>query len=110
MSSNQSPVSDPRHIPVLLTEVWHHLDPQPGQTIVDATVGAGGHAHALAQRIAPSGLLVGLDQDPAMLALARHRLEGLPVLLMHRNFDELAGALDEIGRPAVDAVLADLGF
>src|SRR5262249_40692017 len=82
----------------------------PGQVFVDATVGAGGHARLLAERLAPGGRLIGLDQDRAMLDLARPRLEGLPVTLVHANFDRLPRVLKELGALAVDGVLADLGF
>jgi 16S rRNA (cytosine1402-N4)-methyltransferase len=102
--------AEPRHIPVLLAEVLHYLDPQPGQTIVDATVGAGGHARLLAERVVPGGRLIGLDQDPGMLEWAERRLQGLPILLRHRNFEDLPDLLRELDVPAVDAVLADLGF
>jgi 16S rRNA (cytosine1402-N4)-methyltransferase len=106
-----APDSDsPSHIPVLPAEVLHYLDARPGQTIVDATVGAGGHALLLAQRIVPGGRLIGLDQDPRMLAYAERRLQGLPILLRHRNFEDLPAVLRELDVPAVDAVLADLGF
>ena len=57
------------------------LDPRSGETWVDATLGAGGHARLIAERVAPDGRLVGLDQDPTMLALARPQLEGLAVTL-----------------------------
>lgn len=100
----------PRHVPVLPAEVLHALEPAPGQTLVDATVGAGGHTRLLAERVAPAGRVVGLDQDPAMLELARPRLEGLPVTLVHANFDRLRDVLDDLGIGAVDGVLADLGF
>jgi len=99
-----------RHVAVLPAEVLQYLDPRPGQIIVDATVGAGGHALLLAQRIVPGGRLIGLDQDPTMLEYAERRLRGLPILLRHRNFDDLPAVLREVGVPAVDAVLADLGF
>ena len=105
-----APEAESRHVAVMPAEVLQYLDPQPGQTIVDATVGAGGHARLLAERIMPGGLLIGLDQDPQMLALAERRLEGLPIVLTHRNFDELPDVLRELGLPAVDGVLADLGF
>jgi 16S rRNA (cytosine1402-N4)-methyltransferase len=107
---NGPEMSSPRHVPVLPAEVLQLLDPQPGQIIVDATVGAGGHARLLAERIAPTGRLIGLDRDPAMLELAARRLHGLPVTLVQRNFDELRTVLDEQGIAAMDAVLADLGF
>src|SRR5438105_11917087 len=99
----------PRHLAVLPAEVLDALNPQPGQVLVDATVGAGGHARLLAERLGPDGRLIGLDRDPAMLELARPRLEGLPVTLACANFDRLRTVLDELGAPLVDGVLADLG-
>jgi 16S rRNA (cytosine1402-N4)-methyltransferase len=101
---------EPRHVSVLPAEVRAALEPAPGQTFVDATVGAGGHTRLLAERVAPSGRLIGLDQDAAMLDLARPRLAGLPVTLVHANFDRLRDVLDELDVAAVDGVLADLGF
>jgi 16S rRNA (cytosine1402-N4)-methyltransferase len=98
-----------RHVPVLPAEVLHWLDPQPGQIVIDCTVGAGGHALLIAERIQPGGRLIGLDQDPAMLELARPRLAGLPVTLVRAAFDQLADVLrDE--RVVADGVLADLGI
>ncbi len=99
-----------RHVPVLPAEVLQFLDPQPGQTVVDATVGAGGHARLIAERLGPSGRLIGLDRDATMLDLARPRLDGLPVTLVRANFDRLGDVLDDLGIAAVDGVLADLGF
>ena len=103
-------VPEPIHIPVLSHEVLALLDPQPGQTVVDGTVGGGGHARLLAEKITPSGRLIGLDQDPAMLVLARQRLEGLPVTLEHGNFEDLPAILQKMQTGPVDAILADLGF
>ena len=95
---------------VLAAEVVRLLDPRPGQVWVDCTVGGGGHARLVAERLAPGGRLVGFDQDPAMLALARPRLDGLPVELVHANFDQLADVLRNLGVERVDGVFADLGF
>jgi 16S rRNA (cytosine1402-N4)-methyltransferase len=103
------PESPPRHVPVLPAEVLQLLAPAAGQVFVDATVGGGGHARLIAERLGPTGRLIGLDQDPAMLDLARPRLEGLPVTLIHANFDQLPAVLAKLGIPAVDGVLADLG-
>jgi 16S rRNA (cytosine1402-N4)-methyltransferase len=100
----------PRHVSVMPAEVLELLAPAPGQVFVDATVGAGGHARLIAERLGPGGHLIGLDQDPAMLALARQRLEGLPVTFVHANFGQLRQVLDDLGVSAVDGVLADLGF
>jgi len=103
-------MANPLHIPVLPTEVLHYLDPQPGQVMVDATVGAGGHARLLAAQLGPEGLLVGLDQDPGMLTLARARLEGMRSVLVHGNFEDLPEILQKLQMEAVDGILVDLGF
>src|SRR5438105_2111154 len=99
----------PRHIPVLTEQVLALLAPARGEVFVDATVGAGGHAGILAERIAPTGRLIGLDRDNAMILLAGSRLTGLPVTLRQANFEQLPEILAELGLRAVDGVLADLG-
>ena len=99
----------PHHVPVLPAEVLEALAPAPGQLMADVTVGAGGHAHLLAERLGPGGRLIGLDRDESMLALARPRLEDLPATLVQANFDRLPVVLQELGIPALDGVLADLG-
>jgi 16S rRNA (cytosine1402-N4)-methyltransferase len=103
-------MSTPRHLSVLGQQVLEWLQPQPGQTIVDCTVGAGGHARLIAERLVPGGRLLGLDQDETMLELARPGLTGLPVQLEHANFDQLRPLLNRLGLEAVDGVLADVGF
>jgi len=107
---NGPAASGPRHVSVLPAEVLDLLAPAPGQVIVDCTTGAGGHTRLLAERVAPTGRVIALDRDPAMLDLARPRLEGLPVTLIHAGFDELRPVLTEQGIDTVDAVLADLGI
>jgi len=101
----------PRHTPVMLREVIDLLDPQPGKVIVDATLGLGGHAAAIAPRLQPGGLLVGLDRDAESLAVARRALapwqEGCR--LFHLNFVRIAEALSAAGVRKVDGVLFDLG-
>src|SRR3954469_22161775 len=63
------------HRAVLLAEVLAALDPQPGQTVVDCTVGWGGHAAELLRRVGPQGRLIGIDFDPDNLPRAHERLE-----------------------------------
>jgi 16S rRNA (cytosine1402-N4)-methyltransferase len=99
-----------RHVPVLPREVVALLDPKPAEVWVDATTGAGGHTRLLAERVGPAGRIIGLDQDPAMLERARANLAGLPVTLLHANFDQLTAVLSSVGAKEVDGVLADLGF
>jgi 16S rRNA (cytosine1402-N4)-methyltransferase len=104
----------PVHVPVMPAEVLRLLDPQPGQIVVDATVGGAGHALLIARRLFPTpdapSHLIGLDQDPAMLELARSRLAAYPVTLVHRNFEDLSAVLQELQTGPADAILADLGF
>jgi 16S rRNA (cytosine1402-N4)-methyltransferase len=105
---------DTGHDPVLMQEVLTHLAPAPGQTVVDCTVGRGGHSLALAHAVAPGGTLVGLDYDPRNLDYARTRIEHAgvesAVRLFHANFAELDDALEQAQIAQVDAILADLGI
>ncbi len=105
-----APESTPRHVSVLPNEVLHYLAPAPGEVMVDATLGAGGHARLLAERLGGSGRLIGLDRDATMLEIARPRLAGWPIATIQANFDRLRQILDELNIEAVDGVLADLGF
>jgi 16S rRNA (cytosine1402-N4)-methyltransferase len=52
------------HIPVLAGELIELLDPRPGAVAVDCTIGGGGHARLIADRIGPAGTLIGIDRDP----------------------------------------------
>jgi 16S rRNA (cytosine1402-N4)-methyltransferase len=52
------------HVPVLAGELIEALDPRPGQVAIDCTLGAGGHAHLVAERIGPTGTLIAIDRDP----------------------------------------------
>jgi len=103
-----------RHVPVLVSDVLAALVPAPAQIVVDATLGAGGHARVLAERLSPGGWLIGLDRDEAMLELAGARLADVPpevrVTLKQANFDQIQEVLNELGVAAVDAVMADLGI
>ena len=94
------------HLPVMVAEVVDALRPVPPGVIVDATVGAGGHAAALLHAL-PQHSLLGLDRDDEALALAGERLAsfGDRVDLRRANFDEI-GAVVPAG---VSAVLFDLG-
>jgi len=103
-------MSPTRHVPVLPAEVMRLLAPRPGETWVDATVGGGGHTAEIAAAVTPGGRVIGLDQDPGMLAAAAPRLAGLPVTLVPANFDQLQEVLAGLGIETVDGVFADLGF
>jgi 16S rRNA (cytosine1402-N4)-methyltransferase len=99
------------HAPVLLREVLELLDPRPGQTVVDCTLGYGGHARALLEKIAPGGRLIGLDQDARELEKTRARLAefGAALHLHAVRFAAIGKVLAAEGLAQVDTILADLG-
>ncbi len=100
----------PVHRPVLLDEVLEWLAPAEGSIFVDGTVGAGGHAAALARRVGSSGRVIGLDRDPEMLALAGVATEGLPVTLVASSYSQVADVLDDLDVAHIDGLLLDLGL
>ena len=99
------------HVPVLLREVLDLLAPRPGLTVVDATVGGGGHAEALLEATAPDGRLLAVDRDAAALAVARERLArfGARVRFAEGDYGDLSAHLRDAGLGPVGAVLADCG-
>ena len=98
------------HTPVLLNEVLEWLRIKPDGTYVDATLGAGGHSEAIAERLS-SGRLISLDRDAQALQIAQERLKrfGSKVSCVLSPFSRIAEAVHELGIPKVDGVLADLG-
>ncbi len=101
----------PYHVPVMLAETLDALQPEPGGVFLDCTLGGGGHAQAVLEKIVPGGRLVGIDQDQDALEAAGARLEpfGDAVILRQTRFDDLAAVLDSLGVDSVDGVLFDLG-
>jgi 16S rRNA (cytosine1402-N4)-methyltransferase len=105
-----TPPPGPVHRSVLLNEVVQWLDPRDGLVLVDGTAGAGGHTRALAERVGPSGRVIGLDRDPEMLALAERATLGLPVTLVASPYSAVDGVLRGLGIGAVDGILLDIGL
>lgn len=103
-------MSTASHTPVLLQEVMQWLQIKPDGIYVDATLGAGGHSAAIAQRL-QSGRLISLDQDERALELARENLKPWNhlVTLVNSPFSRIAEVVRELEIPRVDGVLADLG-
>lgn len=98
------------HQPVLLAEVEASLAPPDSGWLLDATVGLGGHAHALlASR--PNLHLLGLDLDPAALAVARERLASFAdrVRLVNGSYRRLAEIAETYAVETLDGALFDLG-
>jgi 16S rRNA (cytosine1402-N4)-methyltransferase len=99
------------HVPVLAPELVELLDPKPGESALDCTFGAGGHARLIAERLGSSGSLVCVDRDPA----AQERFERLaPEFECEARFirADFADALDELAAAGerFDCTYLDLGI
>lgn len=99
-----------QHVPVLLDQVVEWLRPRSGTIVVDGTLGGGGHARRLAERVQPSGRVIGIDRDPTAVDVAVERLAGLPIEPVLANYCNLPEILAECEIPAVDGILLDLGL
>ena len=99
------------HLPVLLWEAIEQLKIKKDGVYVDCTLGGGGHARAIAERLDVTGRLIGIDQDPRAIAEARAGLAGVRprVDLVTGNFRNLRAYLQRLGVDRVDGVLLDLG-
>jgi 16S rRNA (cytosine1402-N4)-methyltransferase len=98
------------HVPVLADEVRELLAVQPGETVVDATFGAGGHASLLAADLRGRGKLIAIDRDPEARARFDRfkRRAGVTTRFLRGEFDVVIGQLAANGVRA-DAILFDLG-
>lgn len=105
------------HRPIMVDEIMDVLRLAPGQTVVDCTLGFGGHSGEMLGRILSGGRLIGLDTDPVELPRTVERLcrlEGVEREVQffprHTNYAGIAAVVREIAPGGVDAVLADLGL
>jgi 16S rRNA (cytosine1402-N4)-methyltransferase len=98
------------HVPVLADEIVATLDPRPGETVVDATFGAGGHAALLSARLRGDGKLIAIDRDPTVAPYFERvrRASAVKSRLLHGEFSATLQQLAENGVRA-DAILLDLG-
>lgn len=99
------------HVPILLPELLEALAPAGGETIVDCTIGYGGHARAFLERIGPLGKLIGFDVDGMELERTRTRLgeAGFAIEAVRGNFAGLPKVLGRLGMDGCDVIFADLG-
>ena len=94
----------------MLREVLRELDLKPGLTVVDGTVGAGGHSQKISDQIGENGVLIGLDRDSMMLNFAAERVSGEGRHLIQSSYSEIKSVLNELSIDSVDRILLDLGL
>lgn len=104
-----------RHETVLLIEAIEELGVVPGDVVVDATFGAGGHFAKLAEALSGRGTLIGIDADENSFVRAQELIQkvrdsGVTVHLVNDNFRNLARILDTLGIEKADRILFDLGW
>ncbi len=99
------------HIPVLAGELIDALDPRPGETAVDCTLGGGGHARLIADRIGAAGMLIGIDRDPAIEARFAELAAEVPCQTRFIRADFVT-ALEELAAEQLraDIVYMDFGM
>lgn len=103
--------TDLAHIPVLAEEVLEYLQPLPGHVVLDCTVGNGGHAVKILEKMKPGGFLIGIDKDEEILPVARQTLSKTTgnFKLYHADYAEVENVLNLTGVEKVNGVLLDLG-
>lgn len=107
-----------KHTPVLLKETVGLLNPKPGEFFVDGTVGGGGHAAAVLEKMLPRGKFLAIDWDKDHLENSRAAIEGklpipspqFPTFWIKGNYADLADILKERNLSRPDIALLDLGF
>ncbi len=104
------------HVSVMADEVVQWLRPESCEVIFDGTFGAGGHSIALARRVAPGGIVLAVDRDPAAVESGTRMLgddadlAALPIEVYCGSYHRLDRLLKAAGRSAVDGVILDLGL
>jgi len=107
-TNNEMPI----HRPAMVRETLDALSPRAGDKALDLTVGTGGHALALADKIGPDGFLLGLDRDKSALKVAKERLAesaSCDFRLFRCPFSKADRAAQEVGVERYHVILADLG-
>ena len=100
-----------RHTSVLLYETVDGIMPQSGGVYCDGTLGGGGHAELVCERIGEKGVLIGIDKDSEAIQTVTERLRpyNCKKLFRRTNFENIKAVLSETGIPALDGALLDLG-
>ena len=98
------------HTSVLPAEVMSFLAIEPGMTVIDGTLGGGGHTRLLVEAVGPTGRVIALDRDPAAIERGSLEFAGKPVRFAQANFCDIPEVLDALEIEKVDRVLLDIGL
>jgi 16S rRNA (cytosine1402-N4)-methyltransferase len=98
------------HTSVLPAEVMSFLAIEPGMTVIDGTLGGGGHTRLLVEAVGPTGRVIALDRDPAAIERGSQEFAGKPVRFAQANFCDIPEVLDALEIEKVDRVLLDIGL
>lgn len=99
------------HVPVLYRECLENLRIRPDGIYVDGTLGGGGHARGIGERLGAGGMLIGIDRDRDALDAAKENLRGLECRteLVHSTYAEIKDVLADLGIEGIDGALLDIG-
>ncbi len=102
---------DFKHVPVLYDECIENLNIKSSGIYVDGTLGGGGHAGGIAEKLGSDGMLIGIDRDIDALNAARKHLESAVcrLELVHSNYSDIRHVLNELGIDGIDGALLDIG-
>ncbi len=113
LASGKTPAGT--HRPIMVQEILSALALKPGETVVDCTLGYGGHSQELLAAVQPGGRLIAMDQDPLELPKTEERLRALgypqdTLIVRRMNYAGMHTLVAAEAPAGVDAVLADLGL
>ncbi|HUM56458.1 MAG TPA: 16S rRNA (cytosine(1402)-N(4))-methyltransferase, partial [Bacillota bacterium] len=99
------------HMPVLLNESIDYMNIKKDGIYADGTLGGGGHAEKICERLSPDGLLIGIDRDEDAIVAAKERLKSYNCkkIYVRSNYSEIKQILEETGAACIDGAVLDLG-
>lgn len=103
------------HTPVLLRELIQVLDPKPGKSFIDCTLGEGGHAEAVLERVGKQDIFVGIEKDKALLQKTKKRLKNFKkrhLYLVQGDYKDLFQIVSRLPNvpESFDGIYFDLGI